>query len=438
VLHRGRVLQTALLLGAVRRSSARADAEATPRIDSLIPVRRKIGDLDRRRQFDVAFVFNKTTTGVPRMVALSDKRAWVTDLDTSKAIVDNIYQALSEVEQSVASYANGLDDEKGRAFLVNLAREGRQLHTALVTQQLNATNPSWSVADEDYLQVVHTKPDGVVPLEFIYDHASPARTATVCAHWRATLQAGSNACTCDKTDRTIVCPLGFWGIRKVIERHMDAPGLSVRGGVAYVQSEPGRATTTLKIGGTPLVARSQRVNDAALQPLLDVVKTRFRATPSCPSSWAEWVTMVKNGRPRFLLALPHTDGHGASASLEINNDPLESADVTPEHVYIDPDGPPLVALLGCDTAGTADDYGPHIMVFREHGAAVVVATVATVFGDHAPKAAQLLVEQLLPETGAVPRLGEALRAVKQKALLENLLMPLCLIAYGDADWQLTR
>jgi hypothetical protein len=48
------------------------------------------------------------------------------------------------------------------------------------------------------------------------------------------------------------------------------------------------------------------------------------------------------------------------------------------------------------------------------------------------------VEGLLPDHGAPERLGEALRALKRKALSDNLLMPLCLVAYGDADWKLSK
>ena len=38
----------------------------------------------------------------------------------------------------------------------------------------------------------------------------------------------------------------------------------------------------------------------------------------------------------------------------------------------------------------------------------------------------------------VQRLGEAMRTLKRRALLEDLLMPLCVVAYGDADWRLVR
>ena len=44
----------------------------------------------------------------------------------------------------------------------------------------------------------------------------------------------------------------------------------------------------------------------------------------------------------------------------------------------------------------------------------------------------------LPNGAPPQRLGEAMRALKRRALLEDLLMPLCVVAYGDADWRLVR
>ena len=439
VVHRGRVLQTAMLVARVQEFTDPATEDAAPRLDSVVEVRRQLGDLEYRREFDASFVFNKTTTGVPRMVALAKKHAWVTDLDAANAIVQNIFTSLSAVENAVTRYSKGLDDENGREFLVDLAREGRQLYTVLVKEQLDATSEHWSVSKAEYLQIVHTKPSGIVPLEFVYDHASPDKKAKVCSGWRKTLKARAAACSCDPDDRQIVCPLGFWGVRKVIERHVSSPALARFGGQAYVQSEPGRRTRQLKIGGAPLVAWSKNVEDQAVTPLLKTITQRFKATPACPANWAEWLQQVDVGRPRFLLAMPHTSKTSASAALEIGGTELESGDLSEKYLCLDPKAPPLVALLGCDTSSTADDYAPYVVGFREYGAAVIIATVATVFGNHAPTAADLLVNELLPDGNArSPRLGEVLRSVKQQALLDNLLMPLCLVAYGDADWQIAH
>ena len=105
----------------VRGESDEATEDAAPHLEALGQVRRNLGDLEHRREFDASFIFNKTTSGAPRMTALAKKHAWVTDLTKANAVVQNIYAALSAVENSVARYAKGLDDENGRTFLVDLA-----------------------------------------------------------------------------------------------------------------------------------------------------------------------------------------------------------------------------------------------------------------------------------------------------------------------------
>lgn len=112
---------------------------------------------------------------------------------------------------------------------------------------------------------------------------------------------------------------------------------------------------------------------------------------------------------------------------------------------------PLLLLLGCDTASSAQQYANHVRYFRQAGAAVIVSTIATVFGPHAVKVGEKLLGVLLAiqrqsnaaaqagtprQADAVPCLGEALRDAKRQALLDSLPMALCVVAFGDADWRL--
>jgi hypothetical protein len=104
----------------------------------------------------------------------------------------------------------------------------------------------------------------------------------------------------------------------------------------------------------------------------------------------------------------------------------------------------MVLLLGCDTAGTAETFGSHVAKFRLAGAAIVVSTIATVFGEHAVRVGTTIVEELLKRTSPEiegtamdrERLGEILRDAKRAALLQSLPMALCVVAFGDADWSL--
>ena len=97
----------------------------------------------------------------------------------------------------------------------------------------------------------------------------------------------------------------------------------------------------------------------------------------------------------------------------------------------------MVFLLGCDVAGTAQDFSSHIRYFRQAGAAVVVSTIATVFGAHAVRVGEAIVARLVQTTEPDKvRIGEAIRDAKRAALLDSVPMALCVVAFGDADWRL--
>jgi hypothetical protein len=73
------------------------------------------------------------------------------------------------------------------------------------------------------------------------------------------------------------------------------------------------------------------------------------------------------------------------------------------------------------------------------GAAAVVGTIATVLAeDSAQVAARLMRGLTLSDAVPSRRLGEAIRELKRRALLDGELMPLCLVGFGDADWLLCR
>jgi ABC-type proline/glycine betaine transport system ATPase subunit len=81
------------------------------------------------------------------------------------------------------------------------------------------------------------------------------------------------------------------------------------------------------------------------------------------------------------------------------------------------------------------EYGKPISAFRRRGAAIVIGTSTSILNKHAAKLAELFVEVL--SRNKEIRLGEIIRSVKCQALLKGLVMPLCIVAYGDADWILS-
>ena len=76
--------------------------------------------------------------------------------------------------------------------------------------------------------------------------------------------------------------------------------------------------------------------------------------------------------------------------------PLTMISVMLPREYVHVEGAyPLLLLLGCDTASTAQQYANHIRYFRQAGAAAIVSTIATVFGPHAVKVGEKLLQTLL-------------------------------------------
>ncbi|NJO12511.1 MAG: hypothetical protein HC872_02540 [Gammaproteobacteria bacterium] len=63
VLHRGRVIQTAVLRASVLPALADDAQGDAPHLEDLIPVRSGLGELKERRQFDLAFVLNHGAGG---------------------------------------------------------------------------------------------------------------------------------------------------------------------------------------------------------------------------------------------------------------------------------------------------------------------------------------------------------------------------------------
>jgi hypothetical protein len=156
-------------------------------------------------------------------------------------------------------------------------------------------------------------------------------------------------------------------------------------------------------------------------------------------TWKAWQFGVERSKPVLIVALPHAEGAGTEISLEISGDVLKGRYLDQSYVMAGLTQPPIAMLLGCDTVNVAytDAYARHIAVFRRAGAALVLGTVATVFGKHAAKMAARLVDNLATAVQARPeRFGEVLRQAKREAIANSEMIALCLVAFGDADWKL--
>lgn len=441
VVHRGRVLQTARLLASVPETHALGSTDGAPRFEELHAVRRTMAELGQRRAFDLSIITNHTAAGEPRMVALAAHRAWIVNTQAIKQPIKTINILLTEVAERANSYLEGLGSPEGRTFLVRLARQGAELHRALIGEQLSHASNQLEIANEEYIQVVSTRSEGVIPFEFVYTLNLPDQNATLCPKWRSSMQTGKCAGDCELHNvpkyKLHVCPMGFWGQQKVIERHVFSPQHTKEDKDLFLQSERERTTEELKLNGMVVIASSKNVHEDGRKMVADALAL-FKFVQAEPvKDWAGWKAAVTAGKPSLILSMPHSDEKLGEVSLEIGGEPKATMDIDTD--YVRPHGSPvkpIVVLLGCDTAEATEDYSRHVQWIRTHGAAVVIATISTVAGLQAPTIAALLANSILSREGAPFYLGEAIRDMRRKGLLANHLISLALVAYGDADWKL--
>lgn len=443
VLHRGRVLQTLLLRAVVlaRREDLR-DGDAGIRLEDEARVRHDWSNLGARRHFDLAFVFNHSVDGKPRLTGIAEQRAWATDLSAIEQPVRDINDLISSVANTVADHQDGLDQGDNPALLVQLARIGADVYSKLYIDQLQQLNTMGFDVGSDsisHIQVLTTRSDALVPIEFLYDWPPPDADAQVCPQHLQALQEGRCPGGCARTAalNRYVCPMGFWGLRKVIERHFYSAAVGKPDGAELVvQSEPNAQRDQLDLRAGAVVAHSRELTDDEMHELIALMERALPGEVGVAVDWDDWKNGVKKRRG-LLVAFPHNEGRKQDVRLEIGGSYLSTLRLPAEYVRAPGAPPPLVFLLGCDTASTAEDYASHVRYFRQAGAAVVVSTIATVFGQHAVIVGEKILARLFAGDGRKSScLGEIIRDAKREALRASVPMALCVVAFGDADWQL--
>ncbi|TAG80493.1 MAG: hypothetical protein EAZ24_05080 [Burkholderiales bacterium] len=463
VLHRGRVLQTALIRAVIAESRSALTPDHSIEVVDEARVRSDWTGLYARARFDLAFVYNRDDEHVPRLTGVSDDVAWTLDLGRVEASVKRISGLLSDAASHVVDHSDGLDQGDNPELLSKLAFSGRELFLNLLHEQIrNRAAGSLDLRSDSvsHIQIVGTRIDELVPIEFIYDYPLSAFEVepAVCPKHREALERGEcpAECATRRAEGEHICPMGFWGVRKVIERHLFDGTQAGREATLVASSEANAAHETLSIRMHALIGRSNNVAAATLQPLIDHLNAALPERVTVAEKWKDWVNAIETHAPSWLIAFPHNDGTGAERKLELGGQKIRttafpvhdaqasSPDASADYFVRLPGRPaPLVFLLGCDTSGALDDSGSHLDAFRRSGAAVIISTVATVFGEHAVVVGESLARALLDisadaagDQKNAKRMGEVLRAAKRKALLESLPMALGIVAFGDADWRI--
>jgi hypothetical protein len=122
--------------------------------------------------------------------------------------------------------------------------------------------------------------------------------------------------------------------------------------------------------------------------------------------------------------------------MEINGNSMDPPYIRDGYVKVAEDVKPVVMLLGCGTARAKVDYHSLPSQFRRKRAAIVVAALAEILADDAPRVARMLVEGLKERSPGSDRMGDVLLSTKRRLLARGSPAGMLLVAFGDADWRL--
>jgi len=445
IVYRNRVLQTVLVTGSVLSAEQPLLGDETIKVRLEAVVGPGFGELESRRHFHAALVLNHDGAGVPTATGIADGKARWIHTERFQVPIDLIKAKLTEMADAIkrdATLFTKIESDETVHLLLYLALQGSVLYQGLVKD--------WGLKlpESGRIQIAAMDFDRFLPVEFFYDRPPPARDAKLCRHPLEAWREGRECETaCPEPKSSVICPLGFWCLRHVIERHTfdSSKDEGQVGDYQLIPESPVVGRQRLNPLRSAVFAASKRV-DAKGQPLRDAVMKTLSdligPQVGRAETWDEWKQKVSEIKPSLLMLLPHTllddmdmatmeIGDGAQIeALTINEDTATE--------YVRPSEslpPPIVFLLGCDTGAKDLSFDNFVAPFRRAKAALVVTTLSTVLGRHAAPMAQAFV-QALSQMGAQDSLpfGEVTLAVRRKLLAGDMPAALTLAVYGDADW----
>jgi hypothetical protein len=454
VLYRNRILQTALLRGAVIPYDISAPPDTTIRIEVGAVLRPSIGDLTGRQPFDAALIFNQLADSTPAVTPIAGPHADLRVMVGMPEVARQIEEELTNAARSPERY-DAFDTPASLSLLRTLANQGAALREGLIKRQ--AVDDALARATR--IQVLAAKPEEVIPVELLYDRTPPSSTAQLCPNFPARVADGECGDECPgeaQNPSPYVCPLAFWCANKIIERHAtDEKNLPADFQLDLrLKTEPTKGRDILNGFSTALFAGSAKVDtlagEATASPLKKVLDTLLEVTGERAErvdTWQDWEGRVAGAHPSLLLLLPHTLQVLGVQGMEIGTDAqLAWTHLTPAMIGTKESGvPPIVLLLGCDTAMPGIAFQSFVLKFRENGAAIVLGTLAAVLGRYAAPLAEDLVRALRQAAEGAPpsevesdeaTFGYVVRSVRRKLMAKGQVMALALSAYGDAQWRL--
>ncbi|CAM3163095.1 hypothetical protein G4177_02955 [Corallococcus sp. ZKHCc1 1396] len=444
VLHRNRVIQTAILSApVVTTREARPDMGRGVKQELEFPPLALDEPLEERTPFDAALVIQEDASGGAHAMVVEDEEIHWFDIDQPdlKEAILQIRTRLQQLTQEPVR-PTSLEDERLVKLLVALANQGSLFWRAAVSRP----GVGRSLLRGRRIQILETSVGSFIPVEFFYDLPAPHPKARLCPNAQLALETGEchhSSHQDEEEAEDFVCPAGFWGLTRILERQRVPSGVRAGGVGLRVMPRKERRTIPLLLRG--LVGASHRVdlNDATS---MDRVRhTLEKLWPACTTEvkeWKQWARAIQRDAPSLLVLLVHTDQEEGTdvQTIEIASDALGVSRLHERHVRkVNSGDGVLVLLMGCSPLLPTVRFQNVVNQFlwAGQGSAVVVSSMADMLGRHAgpTTAAMLAGLEAMVRQGEVS-VGDAFVRLRRTLLSGGDPLMLGLAVYGDVDWYL--
>jgi hypothetical protein len=430
VVYQKNVLQMLFLEGKVLADPATAGEQDRIRFEWAQV--KGLGNPDQLSDFDLTF-YNEVDPVAGTGLAFFGGQAGLKQVSGLDQGIKDLIAALKE-----AGAPGTASLEARKDSLILLANLGSLLYSAMVEQLGVDDQAAVRLHDVQRLQLVSAVRD-VFPLELVYVYPPPDPDAELCPNAQQAILDGFCA-TCEGLDGAkatrVVCPLGFLGLRSVIERHAIQPvqqtGAALQGSDYLLRvglSAGGKTISPLK---SSLCATSARVTSPNKKKLATALKDLFPNSFNFVNTWTDWKSKVKD--QTILILIPHTLKDRGIPSLEIGDSKLWKTGINASVVPATPQSRPLVLLMGCETAVPDVPYQGFAAAFSAAGAAITVMTISPIHESHAIPITEILVKQFGDSALMQQTFSEALLQARRTAMAAGYAEALTLVADGDADW----
>lgn len=421
----GRTLQQLRLTGKTVGSPSDRAGEDTIALITEVEAR-PLGGAATGTGFDASI--HSSSAGPP--VVIQDGEASIA-APWDENIRPTVNDIAAKIYEAGRAAATGDGESEWLDLIRLLAAKGAQLNSWLMK-----IDGYKGLAAAHRIQLVDADATRPLPIELVYDGARITKTSVPCPNWDQALATGhcehcANPTSAQDTNNPppffspTICPLGFWGLTKVIERQTGVNA-----------AMPGR----LDLLSSVMFAASDNVRQNDYDATVEVLTEVGGHPPALATAWEQWPQLVTEHRPTLIVALPHQDRDADwnIDYLEIGTSSQLFSGQVMNMLQTDtlPPGP-VMLLLGCRTGNAKATFQNFVGEFRTAGAPIVLGTIATVLGRDAAAIAQEFVRELAATGGGGGEIpfGEAMRAVRRLMIAKKKAAALGLIAFGDSDWR---